>query len=319
VQLQKSLSSLKQFTVSDLIYFIFYRTEYTGFFKLIRMKDKVIMVTGATAGIGAVAALELARQGATLVGVGRNSEKCAAVATRIRTETSNPSVEYLVADLSSQAQIRQLAQTFQSRYSRLDVLVNNAGAYFSRRQESADGIELTYALNHLNYFLLTNLLMDILKASAPARVVNVSSNAHQGSHINFADIESRRRYMSWTVYGQSKLANVLFTYELARRLKGSGVTANALHPGFVASDFGHNNHDLVGWGTRIAQKIAGRSPEEGARTIIYLASSPEVEGVSGKYFVDEKAVPSSPVSYDESTARQLWELSQGMAGLSASA
>lgn len=280
------------------------------------MKDKVIMVTGATAGIGAVAALEIARQGATLVGVGRNSEKCAAVASRISAETGNPSVEYLVADLSSQAQIRQLAQNFQSRYSRLDGLVNNAGAYFSRRQESVDGIELTFALNHLNYFLLTNQLMEILIASAPARVVNVSSNAHQGSRINFADIESRRLYMSWTAYGQSKLANVLFTYELARRLNDSGVTANALHPGFVASAFGHNNHDLVGWGTRIAQKISGRSPEEGARTIIYLACSPEVEGVSGKYFVDEKAVPSSPASYDEDSARRLWELSEAMTGTS---
>lgn len=280
------------------------------------MKDKVIMVTGATAGIGAEAALEIARQGATLVGVGRNSEKCAAVASRISAETGNPSVEYLVADLSSQAQIRQLAQTFQARYSRLDGLVNNAGAYFSRRQESVDGIELTFALNHLNYFLLTNQLMEILIASAPARVVNVSSNAHQGSRINFADIESRRLYMSWTAYGQSKLANVLFTYELARRLNDSGVTANALHPGFVASAFGHNNHDLVGWGTRIAQKIAGRSPEEGARTMIYLACSPEVEGVSGKYFVDEKAVPSSPASYDEDSARRLWELSEAMTGTS---
>ena len=278
------------------------------------MNNKIVMVTGATAGIGAVAALELARKGAIVVGVGRNPEKCATTIARIQRETGNPQVEYLVADLSSQAQIRQLAEAFKAKYNRLDVLVNNAGAFINRRQESVDGIEMTLALNHLNYFLLTNLLLDILKASAPARIINVSSNAHQGSRINFADIESRRRYMSWAVYGQSKLANVLFTYELKRRLDGNGVTANTLHPGFVASSFGHNNHDLVGWGTRIAQKIAGRSPEEGAHTIIYLASSPEVEGVTGKYFVDEKAVPSSPATYDESTARRLWELSAAMTG-----
>jgi NAD(P)-dependent dehydrogenase (short-subunit alcohol dehydrogenase family) len=283
------------------------------------MDNKIVMVTGATAGIGAVAALELARLGATVVGVGRNPEKCAAVTAHIQKETSNPRVEYLVADLSSQTQVRQLADAFATKYTRLDVLINDAGGYFSKRQESVDGIEMTFALNHLSYFLLTNLLVDVLKASAPARIVNVASHAHMGSQIDFADIESRRRYLSWTAYGQSKLANVLFTYELARRLEGSEVTANALHPGFVASNFGHNNHDLVGWGNRIAQKIAGRNPEEGARTIIYLASSPEVEGISGKYFVDEKAVPSSPASYDEDTARRLWELSEKITGLRAPA
>lgn len=272
------------------------------------------MITGATSGIGAVAAMELARLGATVVGVGRNPEKCASVAARIQKETNNPYVEYLVADLASQAQVRQLVETFNAKYTNLDVLVNNAGAYFSTRQESADGIEMTFALNHLNYFLLTNLLLDNLKASAPARVINVSSNAHWSSQINFADIEGRRRYSSWTAYGQSKVANVLFTYELARRLDGNGMTANALHPGFVASGFGHNNRDLIGWGTRVAQKIAGRTPEEGAQTITYLVSSPEVEGVSGKYFVDKKAVPSSPASYDEGSARRLWELSEAMSG-----
>jgi NAD(P)-dependent dehydrogenase (short-subunit alcohol dehydrogenase family) len=280
------------------------------------MNNKIVMITGATAGIGAVAARELARLGANVVGVGRNPEKCTVFAAHIQNETGNPRVEYLVADLSSQAQVRQLAEVFSTRYTRLDVLVNNAGAYISRRQESVDGIEMTFALNHLNYFLLTDLLLDILKASAPARIVNVSSNAHVGGRINFADIESRRRYISWAAYAQSKLANVLFTYELARRLDGNRVTANALHPGFVASDFGHNNRDLVGWGTRVAQNIVGRSPEHGARTIIYLASSPEVEGVSGKYFVDEKAVPSSPASYDEDTAKRLWELSTGMTSTS---
>ena len=276
------------------------------------MNNKIVMITGATAGIGAAAALELARLGATVVGVGRNPEKCTATAARIQKETGNPRVDYLVADLSSQLQVRQLVDVFTAKYTRLDGLVNNAGGYFSKRQESVDGIEMTIALNHLGHFLLTSLLVDTLKVSAPARIVCVASDAHVHSQINFADIESRQRYMSWTAYGQSKLANILFTYELARRLKSEGVTANALHPGFVASGFGHNNHDLVGWGTRLAQKIAGRSPEQGARTIIYLASSPEVERISGKYFVDEKAVPSSPASYDDDIARRLWELSVAM-------
>ena len=276
------------------------------------MNNKIVMISGATAGIGAVAAREFACLGATVVGVGRNPEKCTATAANIQDETGNRRVEYLVADLSSQAQVRQLAAVFTAKYTRLDVLVNNAGAYFSKRQESIDGIEMTLALNHLNYFLLTNLLVDTLKASAPARIVSVSSNAHQVGHINFADIEGRRRYLSWPAYGQSKLANVLFTYELARRLDGGGVTATTMHPGFVASNFGHNNQDLMGWGTRLAQKIAGHSPEQGAHTMIYLASSPEVEGVTGKYFVDEKAVPSSPATYDEGTARCLWELSAAM-------
>ena len=282
------------------------------------MNNQTVMITGATSGIGAVAALELARKGARVVGVGRNPEKCAAAASRIAKETDNLNVEYLVADLSSQDQIHRLAEAFKAKYSRLDVLVNNAGAFFSKRQESVDGIEMTLALNHLNYFLLTNLLLDTLKASAPARIINVSSNAHMGTQINFADIESRRRYISWTAYAQSKLANVLFTYELARRLEGTGVTANALHPGFVATGFGQNNHDLVGWGTGIVQRIAARSPEQGARTIIYLASSAEVDQVSGKYFVDEKEARSSPASYDADTAMRLWELSAGMTGLKGS-
>lgn len=279
------------------------------------MQGKVCLVTGATAGIGAVTARELARMGATVVGVGRNPVKCASVSESIRIETGNAQVEYFSADLSSQAQVRQLAETFKQRYNRLDVLVNNAGAYYFTHQESVDGIELTFALNHLGYFLLTNLLIDLIKASAPARIVNVSSESHQSARINFANLNGRGFYKSWTAYSQSKLANLLFTYELARWLEGTGVTANALHPGFVASNFAQNNGWLVAWGTRVAQKLAGRTPQEGARTIIYLATSPEVEGVSGKYFIDEKAVASSPASYDETTARRLWEASEQMTGL----
>jgi len=274
-------------------------------------------VTGATAGIGAVTAHELARMEATVVGVSRNPDKCAAVGERVKTETGNLEVEFLNADLSSQAQVRRLADEFKSKYSRLDVLVNNAGAYYFTRQECVDGIELTFALNHLGYFLLTNLLLDMIKASAPARIVNVSSDAHQSARMDFANLKGGGFYNSWAAYGQSKLANLLFTYELARRLDGTGVTANALHPGFVASSFAHNNGWLVAWGAKLAQKLAGRTPQEGAQTVIYLATSPEVEGVTGKYFVDEKAVASSPASYDETIAKRLWEVSEQMTGLRA--
>src|SRR3990170_70761 len=280
-----------------------------------RLMGRVCLVTGATAGIGAVSARELARMGATVVGVGRNPDKCATVGERVKSETGNPQVEFLSADLSSQAQVRRLAEAFKQKYDRLEVLVNNAGAYYLTRQECVDGIELTFALNHLGYFLLTNLLLDLIKASAPARIVNVSSNAHQSARMDFASLKGGGFYNSWAAYSQSKLANLLFTYELARRLEGTGVTVNALHPGFVASSFAHNNGWLVAWGTKVAQKLAGRTPEEGARTVIYLASSPAVEGVSGKYFIDEKAVASSPASYDETIAKRLWEVSEQMTGL----
>ena len=280
-----------------------------------RLMGRVCLVTGATAGIGAVTARELARMGATVVGVGRNPDKCATVGERVKSETGNPQVEFLSADLSSQAQVRRLAEAFKQKYDRLEVLVNNAGAYYLTRQDCVDGIELTFALNHLGYFLLTNLLLDLIKASAPARIVNVSSNAHQSARMDFASLKGGGFYNSWAAYSQSKLANLLFTYELARRLEGTGVTVNALHPGFVASSFAHNNGWLVAWGTKVAQKLAGRTPEEGARTVINLASSPEVEGISGKYFIDEKVVDSSPVSYDETIAKRLWVVSEQMTGL----
>jgi NAD(P)-dependent dehydrogenase (short-subunit alcohol dehydrogenase family) len=276
------------------------------------MHAKICLVTGATAGIGEVTARVLAERGATVVGVGRNAEKCAERATRIAGATGNPRVEFLVADLSVQAQVRQLAETFKQRYERLDVLVNNAGAFYMRRQVSAEGIELTFALNHLNYFLLTQLLLDRLVAGAPARVVNVSSDAHRGARIRFEDVEFRRGYAGWTAYGQSKLANVLFTYSLARRLAGTGVTANALHPGFVASQFGHNNGAFVGLALRVIHRLAALPVEAGAQTSLYLATSPEVEGVTGRYFVKQRPVRSDPASYDEAAAERLWVLSENM-------
>lgn len=278
------------------------------------MQGKVCMVTGATSGIGLVTAQTLAQQGATVVVVGRNPERGAATVARIAQETGNSAVELLIADLSSQAQVRQLASEFQSRFERLDVLVNNAGAFFTKRSLSPDGIEMTFALNHLGYFLLTHLLLESLKASAPARIVNVASGAHQGGDINFADLQGQHQYGGWGAYCQSKLANILFTYALASRLEGTSVTANTLHPGFVATRFGHNNSWVVALCMRAAQ-LTALSSAQGAETMIYLASSPEVEGVSGTYYVNKRAVRSSQVSYDETVAQQLWQVSAEMTEL----
>jgi retinol dehydrogenase 12 len=272
------------------------------------MKDKICMVTGASSGIGFVTARELARQGAQVTLVSRSPERCQAAAEGIRQETGNPAVDFIAADLSSLGEIRRAAEEFLKRRKRLDVLVNNAGGFFMKRSETVDGLELTFALNHLNYFLLTNLLLETIKASAPARIVNVSSDAHRGARLHFDDLQNKHKYAGFRVYSQSKLMNVLFTYELSRRLEGSGVTANALHPGFVASGFAKNNGALFRLVMPLVQ-LSALTPEEGARTSIYLASSPEVEGVSGKYFTKQRAVQSDPASYDEQTAHQLWDVS----------
>jgi retinol dehydrogenase-12 len=220
----------------------------------------------------------------------------------------------MVADLSVQAQVRQLASAVQRRFAHLDVLINNAGALFGQRQVSPEGIEMTFALNHLAYFLLTNLLLDRLQASVSGRVVNVSSEAHRGARLDFTDLQGQHRYRGWRAYAQSKLANILFTYELDRRLEGTRVATNALHPGFVATNFGRNNRSITAALWRILQ-LAAISPEQGAETIIYLASSPDVKDISGKYFVKKNAVRSSEASYDRAAAERLWELSAEITGL----
>jgi NAD(P)-dependent dehydrogenase (short-subunit alcohol dehydrogenase family) len=278
------------------------------------MRDRVCMVTGATSGIGLKTAEALAKLGATLVLVGRNPEKGASTVAHIQEETGNPSLEFLRADLSVLSQVRRLAREFADRYARLNVLLNNAGAFRMRRQLSADGIEMTFALNYLSPFLLTNLLLDTLKTSAPARIINVSSDMHQGAQINFQDLEGERRYSGMKAYGQSKLALVLFTYELARRLEGTQVTANALHPGFVATNIYAASGGIV---KLVAPLIKGMamSPEKGAQTSIYLASSPEVVGVSGQYFIKEAPARSAPITYDRAVAQRLWEISLQMTGL----
>jgi retinol dehydrogenase-12 len=280
------------------------------------MQGKVCLVTGATAGIGLVTARELARKGARVILVGRATERCSRAAEEIRALTGSTAVEWLVADLSSQADVRRLADQVRSRWPRLDVLVNNAGGIFIKRQESADGIEMTFALNHLSYFLLTCLLLPVLEQSAPARIVSVASEAHRGVSIAFDDIEGKTRFGGWRAYQRSKLANLLFTYELARRLGGKRVTANALHPGFVRTTI-FREPGLVGWLLRRAADVIALSPEAGAKTSVYLASSQEVAGTSGQYFDKEKPRESSPQSHDLIAGERLWRLSEEMTGLKA--
>ena len=277
------------------------------------------MVTGATSGIGAVTARALAQKGARVIIVARNVNRCENTVAEIIQTTGNHAVEYMLADLSSQNEIHNLVRVYQDKYERLDVLVNNAGGFFMSRLESIDGIEMTFALNHLNYFLLTNLLIETIKASAPARIVNVSSAAHQNASIDFDDLQDKHNYSGWQAYGQSKLANILFTYELARRLEGTGVTVNALHPGFVATNFGANNAGFLGTLVRRFMNLFSIDVETGAQTSIYLAASAEVEGVTGKYFVKQQAVASSEISYDQTTAKRLWEISEEMTGVRESA
>ncbi|MCA9955364.1 MAG: SDR family oxidoreductase [Anaerolineales bacterium] len=277
------------------------------------MIGKVCLVTGANAGMGKVTARELAQMGATVIMVARSQVRGEAALDEIRQASNSDKVQLLLADLSSMASIRELADTVQANYGRLDVLVNNAGGIFNQREVSVDGYEMTFALNHLNYFLLTNLLLDLLKASAPARIVNVASTAHVGAKIHFDDIMMAQKYRSFEAYGQSKLANILFTYELARRLAGSGVTANALHPGGVATEFA-TGQGFMGWIFKLIRPFL-LTPEQGAQTQIYLASSPDVEGISGKYFAKKKPVQSSKISYDTAVAQRLWQLSEELTGL----
>ncbi len=278
------------------------------------LQGKTALITGATDGIGRVTAEALAAMGADLFLVGRNPQKTADTARAISEKTANPKVHALVADLSVQSDVRRLADTFRQQRQRLHILVNNAGGIFMQRQSSPDGIEMTLALNHLAYFLLTNLLVDVFVGSAPARIVNVSSGAHVGGKIDFHNLQLTHGYSSFKAYSQSKLANVYFTYELARRLSGSGVSVNCLHPGFVATNFGVSNGGFFKPIFKLFQ-IGAISPDKGAATSIYLASSPEVEGISGKYFDQKKPVASSKISYDADIARQLWDISLQLTGL----
>jgi retinol dehydrogenase-14 len=278
------------------------------------MGEKVCLITGATSGIGK--ATGLANMGASVVMVGRDRGRGEAAQAEIKEKSTNASVDLMLADLSSQEEIRRLADEFKEAYPRLDVLINNAGLFRSKRITTADGLEMTFAVNHLAYFLLTKLLLDVLKSSAPSRIVNVSSGDHSNGTIDFDDLQGEKRYKGAKAYSQSKLANVLFTYELARRLEGTGVTANSLHPGVVGTNLGSGVSGAFGFVVRALTPLM-KSPEKGAETSIYLASSPEVEGLSGRYFVKKAEARSSDVSYDERLARRLWEVSAELTNLPA--
>lgn len=279
------------------------------------MRNNTILITGSTHGIGEAAAKALAAQGHRIISHGRSETRCQEVVEQIREQTGNPQVSYLAADLSSTAGGRWLAQQVKEQFDRLDVLVNNAGSFFLTRQLTGEGFERTWALNHLSYFVLTLELLPLLKASAPARVVNVSSRSHEQAKLDCDPLTGleKRPYFSWRAYGRSKLANILFTYELARRLEGTQVTANALHPGLVRT----NIWNCYGKFARLLLEPylhRALTVEQGAQTIIYLASDPAVEGISGKYFVDCMDVSSSPASYDVEAARRLWEAGEKARG-----
>jgi len=280
------------------------------------MQGKVCIVTGANSGIGKATSLGLAQMGATVVMVCRDRTKGEEAQNEIKTKSGNDAVDLMLAELSSQDSIRQLVENFQQHYTQLHVLINNAGGVNLSRRDTVDGFEMTFAVNYLAPFLLTNLLLDKLKASAPARIVNVSSESHESGYIKMDNLQLEKKYRLMRAYGQSKLALVLFTYELARRLQGTGVTANCLHPGFVATNIGQSGVGRVGRSiVKLIFSSFGISPEEGAKTSIYLASSPDIEGVTGKYFVKSIPVRSAPISYDESLQRQLWEESAKLVNL----
>jgi NAD(P)-dependent dehydrogenase (short-subunit alcohol dehydrogenase family) len=276
------------------------------------MEGKICLITGATSGVGRATACGLAEMGAIVIGVGRDQTRCDQAAAEIRQVSGNRQVEFLLAELSDQEQVRQLAEKFQARYSRLDVLVNNAGAFFLRRKLSAQGIEMTLALNHLSYFLLTNLLLEQIMVSKPARIVNVASGVHSKGQIHFDDLNLTKRYNGWKAYCQSKLANVLFTYELVRRIDDSSIAINALTPGMVPTRIGQNIGPVLKHLVRFVQSLGGKTPEEGADTMIYLGSAEDAGAFRGKFFMDGEAVESSKTSYDKTVGKRLWEESERM-------
>jgi NAD(P)-dependent dehydrogenase (short-subunit alcohol dehydrogenase family) len=279
------------------------------------MTGRTVLITGGTNGIGKASAIGLASMGARVGITGRDRARADRAATEIAHESGNPGIDAFVADMSSQSEVRQVAADVLDAYPRLDVLVNNVGGFWAHRHVTADGLEHTFALNHLAPFLLTSLLLDRLIASAPARIVTVSSGAHSMGSIDFDDLMGEHKYSGQRAYNQSKLANVMFTYELARRLAGTGVTATVLHPGVTSTGFGAEDR-ARGWGPLIAvMRRFMQSPERGADTSIYLASSAEAEGVTGRYFTGHTAKRSHSSSYDASTVARLWRVSADLVAM----
>jgi retinol dehydrogenase 14 len=282
------------------------------------MGGQTLLVTGGTSGIGKAAAVAMAAMGADVVVTGLDPERGGLAVEEIRAESTGGSVELILADLAVQAEVRRLAEEFRVRHDRLDVLVNNAGLVQSERTETPDGIETTLAVNHLAPFLLTNLLLDLLKKSAPSRIVTVSSEAQRWGTMDFEDLQSRRNYKGMPVYGMTKLANIMFTCELAERLKGTGVTSTCVHPGAVNTRFGTSDRGPMTLLFRLSKPFM-RTPEQGADTLIYLASSREVEGISGKYYSDRKWIEPQEIALDPAARRKLWEASEELTGLKVTA
>ena len=266
------------------------------------MKDKTILITGSTDGIGKQTALELAEMGATVLLHGRNSERADRVLNEIKKATGNDSIEAFIADLSSLKQIRKLAEQVLYKHDRLDVLINNAGVYETSHRISQDGFEMTFAVNHLAPFLLTLLLLELITKSSPGRIINVSSQVH-ASGIDFDNLQAEKYYSAYEAYSLSKLCNVLFTYELAERLKGTGITVNCLHPGVIGTKL-----LKVGWG------MGGSPVTQGSKTSVYLATASELSTITGHYFVNKKPVKSSQISYDAETGKRLWCISEQLTG-----
>jgi len=280
----------------------------------------VCLITGATSGIGLAAARQIARHGATVVLAGRDAAKCTAAAASVRAASpiDAGAVGWLAADLAVQDEVRALAHEFRERYGRLDILVNNAGTIVAKRTLTPEGVEWTLAVNHLAPFLLTNLLLDLLIASAPARVITVTSVAHERAQLDFGDLPMERGYLPFRAYARSKLANLLFSYELARRLDGTGVTANAVNPGLVRTDLGRGNglvRDVAWRLIHLRHRSVSLTADQGADTVSFLASSPSVEGLTGKYFFERRPVDSSPGSRDVAAAARLWSLSEQWCGV----
>ena len=279
------------------------------------MTGKTVLITGGTGGIGKAAAIALASKGARVGITGRDRVRAELAAATIRRESNNPAVDVFFGDLSSQAAVRRLADEVLAAYPRLDVLLNNVGGFWAHRHVTADGLERTFALNHLAPFLLTDLLLERLKASAPARVVTVSSGAQSMGRIDFDDLMGERGYSGQRAYNQSKLANIMFTYELARQLDGTGVTATVLHPGMTSTGFGAED-TARGWGPLIGvMRLFMQQPDQGAETSVYLASSPAVEGHSGRYFASRVPKESSKASHDTAAISRLWQASAGLVGI----
>jgi len=280
------------------------------------MKDKVCVITGATDGIGKAAAAALAAQGARLLIHGRDPEKGIRVVAELKARSGNPAIEFLQADFGSLAEVRLLAAAITERTARVDVLINNAGGIFAKRTLSKDGYEMTFAVNHLAPFLLTHLLLNTVKNAAPSRIVTTSSIAHKGAKLEFDDLQAARKYSPMSAYGVSKLANILFTRALAKRLQGSGVTATCLHPGFVRTSFGRA-FDQSPWVKHIFGFVSrfARSPEKGAETLVYLATSPQVQGASGGYYFDCQLKSPSFAAQNDAVAEHLWQVSERLVGL----